>query len=61
MDDIRARGRTPLLVGGTMLYIKALMEGLDDMPAADPQVRAQLLMSKCESKAPSLACRTAAG
>ncbi len=42
MDDIRARGRTPLLVGGTMLYIKALMEGLDDMPAADPQVRAQL-------------------
>ncbi len=42
MNEIRDRGRTPLLVGGTMLYIKALMEGLDDMPAADPQVRAQL-------------------
>ena len=40
--DIRARGRTPLLVGGTMLYIKALLEGLDDMPAADPAIRARL-------------------
>ena len=42
MADIRQRGKTPLLVGGTMLYIKALMEGLDDMPAADPAVRQQL-------------------
>ncbi|MDE2076151.1 MAG: tRNA (adenosine(37)-N6)-dimethylallyltransferase MiaA [Burkholderiales bacterium] len=42
MAEIRSRGRTPLLVGGTMLYIKALMEGLDDMPPADPSVRAQL-------------------
>lgn len=42
MTDIRARGKTPLLVGGTMLYIKALMEGLDDMPPADPTVRQQL-------------------
>ena len=36
---IRARGRTPLLVGGTMLYFKALLEGLDDMPAAQPALR----------------------
>ena len=40
--DIRARGRLPLLVGGTMLYFKALREGLDSMPAADPAVRAQI-------------------
>jgi tRNA dimethylallyltransferase len=39
---IRARGRLPLLVGGTMLYFKALREGLDALPAADPGVRAQL-------------------
>ena len=42
MADIRARGKVPLLVGGTMLYLKALLEGLNDMPAADPQVRAQI-------------------
>ncbi len=42
MADIRARGRLPLLVGGTMLYFKALWDGLDDMPPADPAVRAQI-------------------
>jgi tRNA dimethylallyltransferase len=42
MADITARGKIPLLVGGTMLYFKALLEGLADMPAADAQVRAQL-------------------
>ena len=40
--EIRARGALPLLVGGTMLYFKALLDGIDDMPAADPAVRAQL-------------------
>lgn len=40
--DIRARGRTPLLVGGTMLYLKALLEGIDDMPAIPPEVRAEV-------------------
>jgi tRNA dimethylallyltransferase len=39
---IRARGRLPLLVGGTMLYFKALRDGLDAMPAAAPALRAQL-------------------
>ena len=39
MPEIRARGKTPLIVGGTMLYLKALLEGLSDMPAADLQVR----------------------
>lgn len=42
MGDITARGRIPLLVGGTMLYYKALTEGLATMPAADPAVRALL-------------------
>jgi tRNA dimethylallyltransferase len=39
---IRARGRVPLLVGGTMLYFKALREGLSALPPADPGVRAAL-------------------
>ena len=40
--DIIARGKTPLLVGGTMLYFKAFLEGLSDMPAADPAIRAEI-------------------
>jgi tRNA dimethylallyltransferase len=40
--DITARGKLPLLVGGTMLYYKALFDGLDAMPAADREVRAAL-------------------
>ncbi len=40
---IRGGGRIPLLVGGTMLYFRALHQGLSDLPAADPQTRANLL------------------
>jgi tRNA dimethylallyltransferase len=40
--DIVAAGRTPLLVGGTMLYFRALLEGIADMPAADPAIRGHL-------------------
>ena len=40
--DILARGRTPLLVGGTMLYFKALLEGLSAMPGADAAIRAEI-------------------
>jgi len=40
--EIRARGRIPLLAGGTMMYFKALREGLDDLPQADAVLRAQL-------------------
>lgn len=40
--DIIARGKTPLLVGGTMLYFKAFLEGLDKMPAAVPSIRAEI-------------------
>lgn len=39
VDEIAARGRTAVLVGGTLLYFKALLVGLDDMPAADATVR----------------------
>ena len=42
VDEIRGRGRLPLLVGGTMLYFKILSDGLDALPAADPAVRAKL-------------------
>ena len=39
---VRARGALPLVVEGTMLYAKALREGLSDLPAADPQGRTRL-------------------
>jgi len=39
MREIHARGRIPLLVGGTMLYYRALQDGLADLPAADPVLR----------------------
>lgn len=42
VTDIIARGRTPLLVGGTMLYFKALLTGLSEMPAADAAIRAEI-------------------
>jgi tRNA dimethylallyltransferase len=40
--EISARGKLPLLVGGTMMYFKGLTEGLDDLPTADAAVRAAL-------------------
>ncbi|MCK2094847.1 tRNA (adenosine(37)-N6)-dimethylallyltransferase MiaA [Thauera aromatica] len=42
MRAIGARGRIPLLAGGTMLYFKALRDGLSDLPAADPALRRAL-------------------
>ncbi len=42
MRDITARGKIPLLVGGTMLYFKALREGLADLPEADIALRAEI-------------------
>ncbi len=42
MADITASGRIPLLVGGTMLYYKALIEGLSPLPSADPTIRAEI-------------------
>ncbi|MCL5041455.1 MAG: tRNA (adenosine(37)-N6)-dimethylallyltransferase MiaA [Gammaproteobacteria bacterium] len=42
IDAAHARGRLPLLVGGTMLYFRALSQGLARLPAADPQLRARI-------------------
>lgn len=42
IEAIRGRGRVPLLVGGTFLYFRALLEGLSELPAADPAIRADL-------------------
>ena len=39
---IQARGKLPLLVGGTMMYFKGLVDGLDDLPTADAEVRARI-------------------
>jgi tRNA dimethylallyltransferase len=51
---IRARGRRPILVGGTGLYLKALTEGLADIPAADPNLRAALRARAEREGAPAL-------
>lgn len=42
MADITQQGKIPLLVGGTMLYYKALLEGLSPLPSADPEIRAHI-------------------
>ena len=42
IQEIQSKGRIPLLVGGTMLYFKALLEGLSPLPSSDAAVRAQL-------------------
>jgi tRNA dimethylallyltransferase len=57
--EIAARGRVPLLVGGTMLYYKALTQGLNDLPAADPDVRAALDADAAREGWPALHVRLA--
>ncbi len=52
--DITARGKLALLVGGTMLYFKALRDGLDAMPQADPVIRAALEQEAREQGWPAL-------
>ena len=54
IDEIAARGRVALLVGGTMLYFKALVEGLDALPAADPALRARIDRRAAERGWPAL-------
>ncbi len=49
MTAITAQGRIPLLVGGTMLYYKALLEGLSPLPEADPHIRAVIEAQAAES------------
>ncbi len=59
IDAVVARGRTPLLVGGTMLYFKALLEGLSPMPESDPQVRAEIEAEANRDGWPALHARLA--
>lgn len=54
IEEILARGRIPLLAGGTMLYYKALVEGLDDLPRADESLRARLEEEAAERGWPAL-------
>ncbi|SPA26563.1 delta(2)-isopentenylpyrophosphate tRNA-adenosine transferase [Cupriavidus taiwanensis] len=52
--QIRARGHVPLIVGGTMLYYKALTQGLNDLPQADAALRAELDQLAAERGWPAL-------
>jgi tRNA dimethylallyltransferase len=61
MDEIKGRGRLPLLVGGTMLYFKALFDGLDPMPKADPATRAVIEQEARQLGWPGPACPIGAG
>jgi tRNA dimethylallyltransferase len=54
IEDIRGRGRTPILVGGTGLYFKALTQGLAEMPSIDPDLRASLNARAAKEGAPAL-------
>ena len=54
VGDIAARGRLPLLVGGTMLYFKGLKEGLDELPQADANIRAALDAEEAQHGTPAM-------
>ncbi len=58
-QDILARGKLPLLVGGTMLYFKGLRDGLDDLPKADADLRARLDAQFVQLGAPAMHARLA--
>lgn len=57
--SILARGRIPLLTGGTMLYFRALEHGLSELPPADPEIRARLEREAHEHGWPALHARLA--
>lgn len=57
--EIVGRGRTPILVGGTMLYFRAFLEGLAAMPASDPAIRAELAAAAGRDGWPALHARLA--
>ena len=57
--EIHARGRVAILAGGTMLYIKAWLEGLDDMPAIDAEVRLRLTQQGIAQGWPAMHARLA--
>ncbi|HEY5798979.1 MAG TPA: tRNA (adenosine(37)-N6)-dimethylallyltransferase MiaA [Burkholderiaceae bacterium] len=59
VGEITARGRLPLLVGGTMLYFKGLADGLDELPQADSALRARLDAEAAQFGMPALHARLA--
>jgi tRNA dimethylallyltransferase len=59
VNQLQERGRPVLLVGGTMLYLKALFEGLDAMPPADPALRAEIEAEAAREGWPALHARLA--
>jgi len=59
LPEIRARGKIPLLVGGTMLYFRALQQGLSELPPADPGFRAALAQEAARVGWPALHVRLA--
>jgi len=59
IGEIRARGRWPLLVGGTMMYFKALVDGIDEMPPADPAIRAAIDAEAAQQGWPAMHARLA--
>lgn len=59
IDEIEARGRLPLLVGGTMLYARTLLHPMDDLPGARPDIRARLDAEAAEHGWPFLHARLA--
>lgn len=60
MQALAARGRVPLLVGGTGLYFSALLEGLSELPEADPGIRAAIAAEAAERGWPALHAELAA-
>jgi tRNA dimethylallyltransferase len=58
--EIHGRGGIPLFVGGTMLYYRALSEGLDELPAANPDIRAQIDLEASRRGWPALHAELAA-
>jgi tRNA dimethylallyltransferase len=56
LHEITARGHTPIVVGGSGLYLKALTHGLDPLPPGDPELRRQLATQSLEEKVRHLLC-----
>jgi tRNA dimethylallyltransferase len=54
IDDIRARGKVPVILGGTMMYYKTLVSGMDDLPAASPEIRQAIEQQALEQGWPAI-------
>ncbi|WP_370260826.1 tRNA (adenosine(37)-N6)-dimethylallyltransferase MiaA [Limnobacter sp.] len=54
VQDIRSRGKVPVILGGTMMYFNALVAGMDNLPPADPQLRLTLEMEALASGWPAM-------